>query len=39
MVPLKERTFECIAAALEVRLYAKTFDEAHGYVLKRFGEH
>jgi hypothetical protein len=39
IVLLKEQTFECIAAALTVRLYAKDFAEAHSYVQQRFAEH
>jgi hypothetical protein len=39
IVLLKERTFECIAMALTVRLYAKDFAEAYTYVQQRFAEH
>jgi hypothetical protein len=39
IVLLKEQTFECIATALTVRLYAKDFAEAYSYVQQRLAEH
>lgn len=39
VVLLKALTFECIATALSVRLYAKTFTEAYTYVQAEFAKH
>jgi len=39
MIILKEKTFECIADALAVSLFAKTFEEALGYVQTKLMEH
>lgn len=36
VVCLKERTFECLAADLSVRIFAKDFGEAFAYVQERF---
>jgi len=39
ILPLKEATFECIAASIEVERFCDTFDEATSYVFKKFSEH
>ena len=39
IVPLKEKTFECIASGLRVAHRAAGFDEAFAYVRYRFSQH
>ena len=39
IVCLKEKTFECLASALVVEKYCKTFDDAYAHVISEFYKH
>jgi hypothetical protein len=39
IIPMKEKTFECLASTLSVELFAKDFHEALEYVRRRLSEH
>ena len=39
IITLKEKTFECLAAAIAVERFCPTYDEAFAFVLARLSEH